>query len=112
MATLIWSEEDVRVIFAGDEVPQMPEYPTMPPFSEDQKVGTVAEQHWQQLANAQPGCRPGNVYIGSCEDALQWAGRHVEFVVNCADVQYAFHPWCVGYWLTSMAFTAASHHLT
>ena len=41
----------------------------------------------------------GKLYVGSCESALQWAGQHVGYIVNCADKSYPWHPFCVRFWL-------------
>ena len=41
----------------------------------------------------------GKLYVGSCESAVQWAGQHVGFIINCADKSYSWHPFCVRFWL-------------
>ena len=41
----------------------------------------------------------GRLYVGSCESAVQWAGQHVGYIVNCADKSYSWHPFCVRFWL-------------
>ena len=41
----------------------------------------------------------GKLYIGDCQQACQWAGEHVDYIVNCANVDYPHHPWCIRMWL-------------
>ena len=41
----------------------------------------------------------GQLSVGYCEYALQWAGHHVGYIVNCADQSYSWHPFCVRFWL-------------
>ena len=41
----------------------------------------------------------------SCESAVQWAGQHVGFIVNCADKSYSWHPFCVRFWLNPAYLT-------
>jgi hypothetical protein len=41
----------------------------------------------------------GELYVGDCESCLQWAGQHVGYIINCADVNYQWHPFCIRFWL-------------
>ena len=41
----------------------------------------------------------GKLYVGGSESAVQWAGQHVAFIINCADINFAWHPWCPRFWL-------------
>ena len=41
----------------------------------------------------------GKLFVGSCDSALHWAGQHVGYIVNCTDVSYRWHPFCVRFWL-------------
>ena len=36
----------------------------------------------------------GKLYVGDSKSAVQWAGQHVAYIINCADINYAWHPWC------------------
>ena len=69
------------------------------------QASSVAEDRFHKLLDAAAiGCRdprpPGSLYVGSCTDALHWAGRNVSVVVNAADKgNYMWHDWCVRYWM-------------
>jgi len=41
----------------------------------------------------------GKLYVGDSTSAVQWAGFHVAYIINCADINYAWHPWCPRFWL-------------
>ena len=41
----------------------------------------------------------GTLYVGDSTSAVQWAGFHVAYIINCADINYAWHPWCPRFWL-------------
>jgi hypothetical protein len=41
----------------------------------------------------------GELYVGDCESCLQWAGLHVGYIINCADVNYQWNQFCVRFWL-------------
>ena len=41
----------------------------------------------------------GKLYVGDSKSAVQWAGEHVAYIINCADINYAWHPWCPRFWL-------------
>ena len=30
---------------------------------------------------------------------MQWASQNVGYIINCSNVSYAWHPWCVRFWL-------------
>ena len=41
----------------------------------------------------------GMLYVGDSTSAVQWAGQHVAYIINCADLNYDWHPWCLRVWL-------------
>ena len=41
----------------------------------------------------------GKLYVGDSKSAVQWAGQHVAYIINCADINYAWHTWCLRFWL-------------
>ena len=50
----------------------------------------LAMDRWRRLAQqgGEIGRSSGTLYIGSCQEAVQWAGQHVAYVVNAADVDF------------------------
>ena len=36
----------------------------------------------------------GQLYVGDSKSAVQWAGQHVAYIINCANTNYAWHGWC------------------
>ena len=51
------------------------------------------------LWRAQTHAGPAKLYVGNCQEACHWAGQHVATIINCANVDYPHHPWCVRQWL-------------
>ena len=50
------------------------------------RITTVAEERFSRLVNATPkdfgGGPPGRLSVGSCSDAVQWAGYHHELSMD------------------------------
>ena len=70
------------------------------------RVTTAAEARFAKLVNATEeshegmGEVPGSLYVGSCGEAVQWAGCHVGFVINASDRSYyQWHEYCVRFWM-------------
>ena len=40
----------------------------------------------------------GELYVGDQLSCLQWAGLRVGYIINCGDVNYQWHPFCVRFW--------------
>ena len=41
----------------------------------------------------------GKLYVGDSKSAVQWAGQHVAYIINCSHINYDWHPWCPRFWL-------------
>ena len=50
----------------------------------------IAMDRWRRLTQQECGIgrSAGTLSIGSCQEAVQWAGQHVTYVVNAADVDF------------------------
>jgi hypothetical protein len=57
----------------------------------------TATERWHRLTQQEcdVGRTAGTLWVGSCQEALQWAGQHVAYVVNAADADNQWHPWCL-----------------
>ena len=65
---------------------------------------SVAEERYKWLflaaRSVQRPVTPGSLYVGSCEEAVQWAGQHCDYVINAANKgYYAWHEYCVRFWM-------------
>ena len=59
----------------------------------------IATERWHRLLDyPDVGRTAGSLWIGSCQEAVQWAGQHVAYVVNAAERGYKWHPWCLRFW--------------
>jgi hypothetical protein len=68
---------------------------------------------WRRLTQQECGIgrSAGTLWIGSCQEAVQWAGQHVAYVVNAADVDFKWHPWCLRFW-ANINFKGVLNHVT
>lgn len=73
----------------------------------------VAMDRWRRLTQQECGIgrSAGTLWIGSCQEAVQWAGQHVAYVVNAADVDFKWHPWCLRFW-ANINFKGVLNHVT
>ena len=49
------------------------------------RISSVAEERFSRLVNATPedfGDNPGRLLVGSCSEAVQWAGYHCELSMD------------------------------
>ena len=73
----------------------------------------IAMDRWRRLTQQECGIgrSAGTLWIGSCQEAVQWAGQHVAYVVNAADVDFKWHPWCLRFW-ANINFKGVLNHVT
>ena len=59
----------------------------------------LAMDRWRRLTEEEHiGDRAGTLWIGSAREAVQWASQHVGYIVNAANQDYKWHPWCLRFW--------------
>ena len=60
----------------------------------------LAMERWRRLKRPQCelGRSPGTLWVGSCQEAVQWAGQRVAHIGNAARVDFQRHPWRLRLW--------------
>ena len=103
MAFAVFAAVDVPS--PAEEEPELAEVqaPVMASLSslEVAKGEELAMARWNRLTNAvcEPGRSTGTRWVGSCQEAVQWAGQHVAYIVNAAHhVYFKWIPWSLRFW--------------
>ena len=100
MAHLLWSRNDYGWYFPPERWSNVDD--VLPPAFRVQgsEHDTPAMARAALLSRGTP-CNTGGgkLYVGDSKSAVQWAGQHVAYIINCADINYAWHPWCPRFWL-------------
>ena len=48
-------------------------------------MSALAEHHWRLMAaTAYSNVRVGNIYVGNCMEALDWAGHNMGYIIDCS----------------------------
>ena len=100
MAHLQWSISEYGHNIAPE--PWQPVDLLLPAFRvEDNDLESPARARAALLSQEYPpvDSGAGKLYVGDCQSCLQWAGQNVGYIVNCADVSYDWHPFCIRFWL-------------
>jgi hypothetical protein len=73
----------------------------------------LAMERWRRLNRPQCelGRSVGTLWVGSCQEAVQWAGQHVAYIVNAAHVDFKWHPWCLRFW-ANINYKGILNHVT
>ena len=73
----------------------------------------LAMERWRRLNRPQCelGRSLGTLWVGSCQEAVQWAGQHVAYIVNAAHVDFKWHPWCLRFW-ANINYKGILNHVT
>ena len=73
----------------------------------------LAMERWHRLNRPQCelGRSVGTLWVGSCQEAVQWAGQHVAYIVNAAHVDFKWHPWCLRFW-ANINYKGILNHVT
>ncbi len=58
-------------------------------------ASSIMEERYRRHAPAVMACRvrrlpPGRLYVGNCEEAMQWARQHCGYIINASDPRSAF----------------------
>ena len=115
MAFAVFATADVPS--PAEEEPELAEVqaPVMASLSslEVAKGEELAMARWNRLTNAvcEPGRSRGTLWVGSCQEAVQWAGQHVAYIVNAAHEDFKWHPWCLRFW-ASINYKGILNHVT
>ena len=115
MAFAVFTAVDVPL--PAEEEPELAEVqaPVMASLSslEVAKGEELAMARWNRLTNAvcEPGRSTGTLWVGSCQEAVQWAGQHVAYIVNAARVDFKWHPWCLRFW-ANINYKGILNHVT
>ena len=100
MAHLLWSRDD----YGSDLVPEPWNNvgDMLPPafHVQSSEQDTPAKARAALLSRETP-CNTGvgKLYVSGASSAVEWAGQHVAYIINCAGFSYAWHPSCAHFWL-------------
>ena len=100
MAHLLWSHHDYGSDLAPAPWSNVDDM--LPPAlrTEGSEHDTPAMARAAQLSQGTPcNTGAGKLYVGDVNSAVEWAGQHVAYIINCADINYAWHSSCARFWL-------------
>ena len=83
---LLWSAEDMDPV-ADSDLTYVPTqlYPAQPVHC-PQSLSPLAKRRWRLMAaTVHNNATVGKIYIGDCREPLEWAGEHVEYVIDASD---------------------------